>query len=280
MRLRHVVLLTFAVCLYMLLCYVALEVVPNAIVSNDSYTSLGAAEREQLLVNARNSVRTAAVTLLTGSVLGVAGFVGLLAFVNARREAERNERESQDSLFSSSLKSLDQINDSAILGAVAVMASVANRRIDLQGPASAVLFSLVRGRRALTASLSPTPDQLNVADLTDRDALSAACLRFIGELPLAERQVNEGAIMRRKLSGCDLRRLEVDNVRYELVNFTGTYFWESRLAQVTFVKCILKDTDWRGARLDDVRFEDCDVRLADFSSATRTDVEFLRCIGL
>lgn len=279
MRLRHVALLTFAVCLYTLLCYVALEVVPNAVVRSNSYVSLPLIEREQLIMNTRNSVRTAAVALLTGSALGVAGFVGLLAFINSRREAERNERESQDSLFTNALKSLDQINDSAILGAVAVMASVANRRIDLQGPASAVLFALVRGRRALSTSLSRTPDQLSIADLTDRDSLSAACVRFIGELPLSERQINDGAIMRRKLSGCDLRRLEVDNVRYELVNFTGTYFWESRLAQVTFVKCILRDTDWRGARLDGVRFEDCDVRLADFSSATRTDVEFLRCIG-
>lgn len=279
MRLHHLSVLLLLVCLYVFGCYLAVAVLPDLIVPDTSYATLETTERETLIVNARNSVRTAAVTLLTGSALGVVGFVGLLTFVNARRDADRNERVSQDALFSEGLKVLNGQDAAVVVGAVTSMANVAQKRVDLRVSVLASLFTLVRRNCALVSALSPTPEQLNVRDLIDRDPTSAVCLRLIGELSLGADQTTSGAVLRRRLDGCDFRRIDLDNVSYVLVNFSGSYFWECRLHYVTFVKCVFRNTDWRGATLDHVRFESCDLSLADFSSAVRRDVELVGCTG-
>ena len=67
--------------------------------------------------------------------------------------------------------------------------------------------------------------------------------------------------------------------RYEVVSFVGAYFWDAKLVDVEFVKCVLPQSDWLGADLRRVRFVECDVSLADFSRAQRDDVVFDRCTG-
>jgi uncharacterized protein YjbI with pentapeptide repeats len=52
------------------------------------------------------------------------------------------------------------------------------------------------------------------------------------------------------------------------------------MVDVTFQKCLMGRSDWRGARLRRVTFDSCDLTGADFSRTDRSEVTFVGCVGM
>ena len=87
-------------------------------------------------------------------------------------------------------------------------------------------------------------------------------------------------IIDRRLDGSDLRRWEISDARYEVVTFSGSYFWDATFIDCEFIKCSFAQADWTGANLRRVRFVECDLSFSNLTSAVGSEVHADRCKGL
>jgi hypothetical protein len=281
MRRRHVLIFLLGSVAYIVLAYFILVVLPDSLISDSAYGQVSDTNiRYRYIVDARNSVRTSAVAVLTGSALGVAGLVAALTFFVARRDETAAQRKSQDDLYSTSLGQLKERDPAVVVGALALMTNIAVTRRDLRAPTAAILFLLIRSGIHLDGPVVDLPEEREVAELIDRQPIPSAALSFAGQIPLdGGFRVEGGNILRRRLDTCDFRKWSIDGARFELVDFLGSYFWGAKVIDCIFVKCVFAQTDWAGARLRRVEFHECDMNLADLSSAELAEVTFYRCIG-
>jgi uncharacterized protein YjbI with pentapeptide repeats len=259
---------------YSVLAIFTLYKAPELLVAAGSFDTVpDAYHRERLVVDAQNSARTSAVAVLTSSALGVAGLVALVSYTTSRRDAQRSQTESQDELFTRSLELLASPSEVVLVGALSTLAGVAKARDDLRRPTLAIFFMLLRSRRHLDDPIDRTIEARACADLQDRDPVAAAALRLVGDVPLPSLDSSgAGLITARSLEGSDLRRLALHDVELELVDFSGSYFWDAKLVDCTFKRCLFPLTDWHGAMLRRVRFVECDLRQVDLSVAQQHDV--------
>lgn len=281
MRLRDVLLILLSIVVYGVLAYVGLYYVPKIVPLAAQVRALpGGSTKAGLVEGEEESVRSSAVTLLTGSALGAAGLVAFLTYGTGRKDAERNVGKSQDELF---MKALDMVGSADVpvaAGAISILGTVAHERADLRDAAAAALFAVARRRIRLSSVLDCSIANRDVDRLADRDTLAASALRILGHGSVAYVHGGAGVIIDRRLDGSDLRRWEVSDARYEVVTFSGSYFWDAALIDCEFIKCSFAQVDWTGANLRRVRFLECDLSFSNLISAVGLEVHANRCRGL
>ncbi len=282
MRLRDVLLIVLSIVVYGVLAYGAVYYLPEVIPQAAQVRALpGGATKAALVENEEQSVRSSAVTLLTGSALGAAGLVAFLTFGTGRRDAERNVRKSQDELFMNALNMVGSEDVPVAAGAISILGSVAHERVDLRDAAAAALFAVARRGIRLSSPLDyNSTDDRNVDRLADRETLAASALRILGRGSVAYVGGGAGVVVDRRLDGSDLRRWEISGARYEIVTFSGSYFWDAAFIDCEFIKCSFAQADWSGAKLRRVRFVECDLSFSNLTSAVGSDVQMDRCKGL
>jgi hypothetical protein len=283
MRIRHLGLLILITALYGLCAYGVLYLLPKSHLDDSLLNSVNdPTERAKLTIEAQNSIRDGAVTLLTGSALGIAGLVAFLSYGSARRDAERSNRMSQDELFSKALTMVGHPERPARIGAISIIGSVAEDRQDLRPCASATLFALIRERIQISEPLTCDVDGRSVLRLADRDPVSSAALRVLGNLPLPNRSptLGAGAVVDRRLDICDLRRWEIAGGRFEMIVFSSSYLWDSSFIDCIFFKCVFHQVDWTGVRLRNVKFIESDLNYTNLAIAQGIGVEARGCMGL
>lgn len=281
MRLRYMLLIVLSVVGYGLLAYGAVYYLPKIVPEDAQVQALpGGATKAGLVENAELSVRTSAVTLLTGSALGAAGLVAFLTYGTGRRDAERNVRKSQDELFMKALDMVGSVEVPIAAGAISILGSVARERADLRDAAAAALFGVARRGIRLSSPLDCTTNNRSVDLLADRETLAASALRTLGHGSVAYVRGGAGVIVDRRLDGSDLRRWEISGARYEIVTFSNSYFWDAAIMDCEFIKCSFAQADWTGANLRRVRFVECDLSFSNLTSAVGFEVKVDRCRGL
>jgi uncharacterized protein YjbI with pentapeptide repeats len=282
MRLRYLWLLIFSTAAYVGCAYAALYALPVALTHTEQFARISdPSGRATLILKSQDSIRSGAVTLLTGSALGIAGLVAFLSFSASRRDAEHQIRSSQDKLFTKALSAIENSDSAASVGSVSLLGSIARDRSDLREPAASALFALTRARVRLSAPLDDHVGNRTVDDLANRDPLAAAALKVIGLMPGSySRSITAGAIAERGLEGCDLRRWKISGACFEVVSFSRSYLWDSMFIDCKFVKCVFGNVDWAGVQLLRVQFIDCDLSSTNLTSAHGSDVRSSGCIGL
>jgi hypothetical protein len=277
-RAKYVILFLAVTALYICAGYAVLWPLPSRLSSFNDFSSIAdPAVQARLFVDSQASIRTGAVSLLAGSVLGIAGIVAVLTFAAARRDATGVLRKSQDDLFTKALEFIAKSEIPSAVGAISLLTDLSNARPDLHDAVMTTLF--VSARRPLRLS-GPIVDDLSgrsIAELSDREPVAAAALRAIASIPLATARVRRGEILRRRLDKCDLRRFGIDGGRFELINFAGSYLWDTRFVDCAFIKCVFLHADWSGAQLADVEFVGCDLSLTNLGDADGSNVTAREC---
>lgn len=281
MRFRDMVLILSGIILYGLLAYGAIYYIPAVVPEPKEVLSLpDASTKAQLLVTSETSIRSNAVTIVTGSALGAVGLAAFLTFGAGRRDAERNVRKSQDDLFTKALDMIGNEDGPIVTGAISLLGSVAHSRDDLRMATASALFTVVRQRLRVSNPIACSAENRCVDILADRDSLAASALRVLGNVSGRYVDGKAGVVVERRLDGCDLRRWEITNARYEVVTFSGSYFWDASFIDCDFVKCVFAQADWTGASFRRVRFVECDLSLTNLDSADGFEVEVRKCIGI
>jgi uncharacterized protein YjbI with pentapeptide repeats len=282
MRLRYVWLLLFITAAYVGCAYAVLYALPLALADSKQFAQISdPAVRANLLLQTQGSIRSGAVTLLTGSALGIVGIAAFLTFSAGRRDAERQVRSSQDELFTKALSAIDGSDSASSVGAVSLLGSIAKDRADLRETAASALFTLARSRVRLSQPLDNHIGNRTVDDLVSRDPVTAAALKAIGLVPGSySRDVTAGVLAERGLEGCDLRRWKISGACFEVVSFSRSYLWDSMFIDCKFVKCVFGNVDWSGAKLLRVEFVECDLSSTNLASAHGTDVRSSGCVGM
>jgi Pentapeptide repeats (9 copies) len=282
MRLRYLVALGIVTLAYVGCSYLVLDYLPLALSHSAEFRSVRqVGTRVSLQLESQDSIRAGAVTLLTASALGVAGFIAFLGFSAGRRESDRNIRISQDQLFNGALDTIAKQDATASIGAISLLTSIAIERPDLREAASSTLFALTRSRLKASRPIEGTLRNRNIDDLTDRDYLTAAALRCISRVPSVYiKGAESGSIVVRSLEGCDLRKWKIAGARFEVVSFAGSYLWDSAFIDCAFIKCSFSQVDWAGAELRRVRFTECDLQYTNIREASGLAVQAENCLGM
>lgn len=278
MVIRYVATMLLALSVYALLAFLVLAPLPKILVPEDRFSVLSdPSARQRLLVAERVSVRAGGVALLGGSALGAAGLIAFLAYTGTRRDAAHLQRKNDNDLFAKALELVAEPDKPTAVGAVALMTDLAKSRPDLGRAAAVVAFQLVRTQCLMTNRLVATPQNRTPGSLADRARVAVVALELIGSV--APPSARSGAVLRRELDLCDFRGLRLNAVHFELVNFANSVFWDCRLADCSFHKCSLGQTDWLGAKLRGVVFRECDLTAVDFATVDLSDVRFEHCTG-
>jgi hypothetical protein len=282
LRLGYLFLLIIVTLAYAGCAYASLYLLPLAFSGGSVLSQVHSATvHATLVIDSENSIRAGAVTLLTGSSLGIAGLVAFLSFGASRRDAEHRVRSSQDELFTKSLEVIDRPDSASAVGAVSLLGSVANARPDLREAAASALFTLARRRIHLSAPLTDDVMSRAVDDLGDRDCVAAAALKAIALVPTDYlRERTPGVISERALEGCDLRGWKIAGVHFVVVSFARSYLWNSKLVDCVFEKCLFVNCDWSGANLIRVQFIECDMTYTNLMSGHGSDVLAKGCKGV
>jgi uncharacterized protein YjbI with pentapeptide repeats len=282
MRPRYLVALGIVTVAYFGAAYLVLEYLPLALSHPSEFRSIqDAGAKVSLQLESENSIRAGAVTLLTASALGVAGFIAFLGFGAGRRDADRNIRISQDQLFRGALDTIAKQDVVASIGAMSLLTSIAIERPDLREAASSTLFALTRSRLRVYRPIEGTLRNRGIDDLADRDALTTAALRCISRVPgVYIKGAESGSVVVRSLEGCDLRKWKISGARFEVVSFVGSYLWDSKFVDCEFIKCTFMQADWTGVELRRVRFTECDLRYTNIGDANGLKVYAKKCLGV
>jgi hypothetical protein len=271
-----IAVLAYPVLAYLALSYLPMELSPTAYLDHLKNPETIAS----LLLSSQSSIRSGAVTLLTGSFLGIAGGAAILSFGAGRRDAERNVRNSQDRLFTDALGMLASEEPAIAIGATSMLGTLAKLREDLREPASSALYAVVRTQIRLTGSISWEQNGSDLALLADRNTLAASALRVLGRISCSPDGGRASLVMGRRLDNCDLRGWEMVGGEFDLVTFSRSYFWDARLIDCKFRSCVFSHADWTGASLTRVEFVKCDLSFNNLGLAAGADVVVTDCIGV